>query len=109
MKRSILLVEDEEYIAKYLCTALEPLGYKIDVVPRGAEAIIRAGSAHFDLVLVDVMLEDGFGTDLIEPLKKQSMPRPVIVLTGVPADEEIVLECRRKGAFAYVSKSAPME
>jgi DNA-binding response OmpR family regulator len=92
-----------------LCTALEPLGYRIDVAPTGAQAIIRAATAHFDLVLVDVMLDDGLGTDLIEPLKKQSMPRPVIVLTGVPADEEIVLECRRKGAFAYVSKSAAIE
>jgi DNA-binding NtrC family response regulator len=61
------------------------------------------------LILVDVLLDDGFGTDLTEPFKKQSLPRPVIVLTGVPADEEIISECRQKGAFTYVAKSAKID
>jgi DNA-binding response OmpR family regulator len=109
MKESILLVEDEDYMAEYLCTALKPFGYVIDVVPTGAQGLIRGAHGQYDLVLIDVLLDDGLGTDLITPLKQQSLSRPVIVLTGVPPDPELVSECSQKGAFAYVSKTAPID
>ena len=109
MKASVLLVEDEPYMARYLCTVLKQFGYHLEVISAGVQALKRAATAAFDLVLVDVLLGDGLGTELISPLRRQLPQRPVIVLSGVPPDEEILAECLQKGAFAYVSKTAKVE
>ena len=101
-RRAILLIEDEESISEPLAAALEREGY--DVV-RAATA--QAGMEAFrsrspDLVLLDVMLPDGDGRELLREIRKSSRV-PVVMLTarGEELDRVIGLEL---GADDYVTK-----
>ena len=101
-RRSILLVEDEDSIAEPLTAALEREGF--DVARAGTAAggleALRAGAP--DLVLLDVMLPDGDGRDVLREIRASSQV-PVVMLTarGEEIDRVLGLEL---GADDYVTK-----
>jgi two-component system, OmpR family, response regulator RegX3 len=101
-KRRILLVEDEDSIAEPLSAALEREGFE---VVRGATATegLEAFQARApDLVLLDVMLPDGDGRDVLREIRSSSRV-PVVMLTarGDELDRVLGLEL---GADDYVTK-----
>jgi DNA-binding response OmpR family regulator len=101
-KRKILVVEDEESIAEPLAAALEREGFGTVVAPTAAEAIEAFRTRSPDLVLLDVMLPDGDGRDVLRQIRASSRT-PVIMLTarGEEMDRVIGLEL---GADDYVAK-----
>ena len=68
-KHSILLVEDEEHLHEALKLNLEMEGYEVDSAFDGGEALKQIQSAHYDLIILDIMLPslDGFSRSLISP------------------------------------------
>jgi len=100
--RIILLVEDEESIALPLAAALERDGYATRVTGSAPEAIALAAELQPDLVLLDVMLADGSGLDVLREVRRLSAV-PVIMLTarGDETDRVVGLEL---GADDYVVK-----
>jgi two-component system, OmpR family, response regulator RegX3 len=100
--RTILLVEDEESIALPLAAALERDGYAARVTGSAAEAIALAAALQPDLVLLDVMLSDGSGLDVLREVRRHSAV-PIIMLTarGDETDRVVGLEL---GADDYVVK-----
>jgi two-component system response regulator RegX3 len=101
-KRTILVVEDEESIAEPLTTALEREGFVTVTAPTVAEALEAFRTKGPDLVLLDVMLPDGDGRDVLRQIRSSSRI-PVIMLTarGEEMDRIIGLEL---GADDYVAK-----
>jgi two-component system response regulator RegX3 len=101
-KRRILVVEDEEPISDPLTSALEREGFATVVAATAAEAIETFRARSPDLVLLDVMLPDGDGRDVLRQIRSISRT-PVIMLTarGEEMDRVIGLEL---GADDYVSK-----
>ncbi|HXV34230.1 MAG TPA: response regulator transcription factor [Gaiellaceae bacterium] len=101
-KRTILLVEDEEAISEPLAAALGREGFAVLVAGTAAQALELFGSRPPDLVLLDVMLPDGDGRDVLRRLREVSRT-PVIMLTarGEEMDRVLGLEL---GADDYVTK-----
>jgi len=91
--RTILLVEDEASITEPLTAALEREGWTTHVTASAREAPGLVTSKDPDLVLLDVMLEDGSGFDVCRELRQRSQV-PIIMLTarGEDADRVVGLE-----------------
>jgi two-component system, OmpR family, response regulator RegX3 len=100
--RTILLVEDEASITEPLTAALEREGWSTHVTASAREAPGLVTSREPDLVLLDVMLEDGSGFDVCREIRQTSRV-PIIMLTarGEELDRIIGLEL---GADDYVVK-----
>ncbi|MFN8187612.1 MAG: response regulator transcription factor [Gaiellales bacterium] len=101
-RRTILLVEDEESITEPLVSALASEGFDARVAGTCAAAAELAARFPPDLVLLDVMLPDGSGFDVLRELRRTSEV-PVIMLTarGEETDRVVGLEL---GADDYVVK-----
>jgi two-component system response regulator RegX3 len=101
-KRRILLVEDEESIAEPLAAALEREGFAAVRAGSVAEAMEAFHSRPPELILLDVMLPDGDGRDVLRQIRSMSRV-PVIMLTarGEELDRIVGLEL---GADDYVAK-----
>ena len=101
-KRTILLIEDEEAISEPLAAALGREGFEALVAGTAARGLELFASRAPDLVLLDVMLPDGDGRDLLRRIRDTSRT-PVIMLTarGEEMDRVLGLEL---GADDYVTK-----
>ena len=102
-KAVILVVEDDEGIQDMLAYSLEPEGYKIrsaTTVKLGWEVI---ENKQVDLVLLDWMLPDRSGIDLLHRIRKYYSQLPVIMLTARAEEEDRVLGLD-VGADDYITK-----
>ena len=101
-RRRILLVEDEFSIAEPLSAALGREGFEVVPATTAAEALELFARRAPDLVLLDVMLPDGDGRDVLREIRSRSRT-PVVMLTarGEELDRVLGLEL---GADDYVTK-----
>ena len=99
----ILIVEDEPAIAFTLENDLEAEGYQIAVVADGVEAVRRALSEPFDLILLDVMLPNKDGFEVCRELRRGGLSTRIIMLTAKTQESEKILGLDM-GADDYVTK-----
>jgi DNA-binding response OmpR family regulator len=102
MRRRLLLVEDEEPISEPLAAALRREGFDVLVAETAAAGLEAFRTQAPDLVLLDVMLPDGDGRDVLREIRSSSRT-PVVMLTarGEETDRVLGLEL---GADDYVTK-----
>ncbi len=89
----VLVVEDEEHLARGLAFNLEAEGYRVELTERGEAALTRLSDATappIDLVLLDVMLPGISGFDVVSRLRAAENPVPVLLLTARDAAADIV-------------------
>ncbi len=103
MKKRILLVEDEVNLAKGLKLNFELEGYEVVWVSTGAEARAAWQKVPPALVVLDLMLPDADGLDLLQELKRADTRLPVLVLTARAGDEDRITGLSL-GADDYVTK-----
>lgn len=101
--RTILVVEDEEYIRENLCEMLVLSGYKAVAVNDGEAGIDAVRKNNFDIVLTDLRLPGLSGIDVVRSVKSISPKTQCIILTGF-ASVETAIEAMRAGAFTYLKK-----
>ncbi|HLY18026.1 MAG TPA: response regulator transcription factor [Bryobacteraceae bacterium] len=99
----ILIVEDEPGIAFALESDLQTEGYEVAVVGDGAQAVHRARSEAFDLMLLDVMLPTKDGFEVCRELRRGGLKIPIILLTAKTQEAEKVMGLD-VGADDYVTK-----
>ncbi|MDQ2947036.1 MAG: response regulator transcription factor [Acidobacteriota bacterium] len=99
----ILIVEDEPGIAFALENDLRTEGYSVAVVGDGVEAVRRARSESFDLILLDVMLPSKDGFEVCRELRRGGLKTPIILLTAKTHEAEKILGLD-VGADDYVTK-----
>jgi DNA-binding NtrC family response regulator len=100
---SILIVDDDEKILETFETLLSVEGYSIETAADGAEAIAKSNVGAFNLALVDIVLPDMHGTQLLPQLKETTPRMRKIIVTGYPTLDNAV-EALNHGADAYVIK-----
>jgi CheY-like chemotaxis protein len=103
VKKKILVVDDEEDVAKALKVRLKANGYNVVVANDSVQAFTMANKEKPDLIILDVMIPGGGGFMVAERLK-QSMAThhiPIIFLTGISGGEE---RAYKVGASGYVMK-----
>ncbi|MCL2823758.1 MAG: response regulator transcription factor [Polyangiaceae bacterium] len=98
---NILIVEDEPAIAESLSFALRRDGFNVDTANHLADGYTKLDAA--DLVLLDLMLPDGSGFDLIVDIRRQSKKTAIIVLSSRD-DEPDRVAALEAGADDYVTK-----
>jgi len=99
----ILIVEDERGIAMALEDDLTLEGYRVEVIGDGVEAVKRARTAAFDVILLDVMLPGKDGFEVCRELRRSGITTPILMLTARAQEAEKVLGLEA-GADDYVTK-----
>jgi len=99
----ILIIDDELGMREGCRRALTPLGYAVDVAADITTAAKLMGAGSYDLFLLDVMLPDGSGLDLLEPILQRDPNAICIIITGF-GSIEVAVEAIRRGAYDFLSK-----
>ena len=107
--RHILVIDDEPAICGMLTEYFQRHTFDITTTLLAAEGMQVLTETRIDLVILDIALEDADGLELLEVIKHHHPTLPVVMLTGIGYDEELVAEARLKKASAYVSKQLPLE
>jgi two-component system KDP operon response regulator KdpE len=100
---TILVVDDEPPIRRFLRTSLGAHGYRIAEAATGREALGRLAGAEPDLVILDLGLPDFQGQDVIRTLRGRGSAVPIVVLSS-RNDEAGKVEALDLGADDYVTK-----
>lgn len=107
MPEKILIIEDEEKIARFIELELSHEGYEIDKSFNGREGLEMVENGHFDLVLLDIMLPELNGLEVLRRIRKNS-EIPVIMLTARDAVMDKVSGLDM-GADDYITKPFAIE
>jgi DNA-binding response OmpR family regulator len=99
---TVLLVDDDPVAAKLVRYTLEPLGYRVVIIPTGAEAEAALERERPSAVMLDLMLPDIYGLEVCQRLRARSLV-PIVVVTAVGSHHERI-ECLRRGADEVLVK-----
>jgi two-component system copper resistance phosphate regulon response regulator CusR len=99
----ILIVEDEQKLAEILSRSLRGEGFTVDVAGTADDGYHLATSDNYDLIILDLLLPDQPGTDLLRRLRQQHLKVPVLVLTA-RGELETKVETFEAGADDYLTK-----
>jgi DNA-binding response OmpR family regulator len=104
-KKRIVIVEDERDMADLVARRLGRAGYAVDVAYDGRAGLEKIRSRPTDLALVDIMLPQLSGTDLLQEVRRDPLMAhvPVILMTAKGEETDIVLGFQL-GADDYVTK-----
>src|SRR5215469_6841034 len=101
---NILVVDDESDLREMLTRSFSREGHNVTAVASGREAIDRATSEHFDIVLLDIALGPGpDGYEVCRTLRARRNVVPIIMLTALDSEADAVLGLEA-GGDDYVTK-----
>ncbi|KIL45840.1 response regulator transcription factor [Jeotgalibacillus soli] len=107
-KEKILIVEDEEKIARVLELELEYEGYEVTKAATGFEGLEKYRAQEWDLVLLDIMLPEMSGIEVLRRIRADQKLTPVILLTAKDSVEDKVSGLDL-GANDYMTKPFQIE
>jgi two-component system alkaline phosphatase synthesis response regulator PhoP len=107
-KGAILLVEDEEPLRETLSLNLELEGYEVTAVGDGVEALDAVEKAHFDLIIMDIMMPELDGISATETLRVRNHDTPILILSARNSGADRIMGLK-KGADDYLAKPFHLE
>lgn len=107
-KAHLLIVDDESNTLASLSRAFRLEGYDATVCDNASKALELAKSQSFDLILSDVVMPGKDGLTLLEELKAQGVPTPVVMMSG-QAHIEMAVKATRLGALDFLEKPISTE
>jgi signal transduction histidine kinase len=102
-KGKILVIDNELGIREGCTRALKPQGYIVETAETLQEGLNKIQEGKFDLVLLDVMMPDGRGIDLLAPIAERDPDVVIVIITGY-ATVELAAEAIKRGAYDFISK-----
>ena len=102
-KGKILVVDDEASLRLLLSNELSRVGYMVEAVADGGTALARLHEDFYHVVLLDIVMPQTDGIEVLRNIKQDGIPSEVIILTG-NATLESAIESMKLGAFEYVRK-----
>jgi len=99
----ILIVEDHADSAEFLRLLLEPEGYVVEVAVSGTEARSHMTASKPDIILMDLMLPDVEGLDLLRELRSLSPESCIIVVSGY-GSISVAVDAMENGALSFIEK-----
>ena len=100
----VLIVEDEPTTAAIVQANLQNSGYTCDVADLGEVGLTLAETyGDYDIIILDLMLPDLKGQDILRQLRADGVPTPVLVLTGV-RQLDVRRACDESGADDFLTK-----
>jgi len=102
MKPVVVIIDDEPQIRKILRITLEASGYKVVEAENANEGIVCAGTAHPNLIILDLGLPDQDGLEVLKEIRSWNST-PIIILSVRNSEEDIVTALD-SGANDYLTK-----
>lgn len=102
----VLIIEDEENIRKVIAYDMSKAGFSVDEAEDGKQGLdlaLQNGSDYYDLILIDWMLPEMDGIELIKRFRSEKIESILFMLTAKDSEEDIV-EAFEAGADDYMSK-----
>ena len=99
----ILVVDDEKRIRDSCHTVLTAEGYTVACAESGSQGLEMIGREHFDIILLDLMMPQMSGLDVLPDIKTNHPDTVVIVITGYSTVEHSI-EAMKAGAFDFIPK-----
>ena len=109
--RKILIVEDEESMLLLLERILESLP-DVEITLAGScdEAVLRVGSGHYDLILLDLLMPGIGGLEVLKIIRTSALNRKTpVIIVSVLADSDTLIVCQSLGIADYVVKPVVRE
>lgn len=106
--KSILFVEDDKPIAQMYARVLERDGYTVEFAYNGTEGIKKALAKHYDLILLDIMMPEKTGIDVLNELRgpdgEGNPDTKIVILTNL-AQDKTSQEALKAQADGYIIKA----
>ncbi len=102
-KGRILVIDNELGIREGCIRVLKPQGYIVETAETLQAGLSKVQEGTFDLVLLDVMMPDGRGIDLLAPIVERDPDIVTVIITGY-ATVELAVEAIKRGAYDFISK-----
>jgi two-component system OmpR family response regulator len=99
----LLVIEDDLSLARFLQSALKAEGHEVDLAASGRDGLARAARNHYEVVLLDLLIHDMGGLDLLSRLRQDGISTPIIAV-GSKAGAAHVVRALDAGADEYVTK-----
>ena len=94
---SILIVEDQAPLARALMLKLQSAGFNPEVLSDGSEAVNRIKQTHYDLIILDLVMPNKDGFEVLRELREVDKTIPVIIWSNLSQPEDV---SRAKGLGA---------
>ena len=97
--KTILMVEDDRFIGEMYVRSLKKAGYEVDWMIDGNDGLVAARNKQYDLLLLDVMLPEKRGNEILQALrgKEDLIPNTkVLILTNFEQDDQSRIEMESK-------------
>ena len=107
-KRAILVVDDELEFLKMIRVRLEANDYEVVTAVNGAEAMEKVNSYKLDAVLLDIMLPDINGIDVLKMIRKKHKDLPVFMITAFSSEERFA-SANKFNASGFISKTEDLQ
>ena len=104
----MLVVEDDKALSEIVCEELRERGHMAVAAESVAEGLDQLKQSEFEVALVDLMLPDGSGIDILKKIAEEGLATEAIVLTGY-ATVDTAIQAMKLGAYDYVTKPARMD
>ena len=104
----ILVVDDEPHVRTMIGSTLERQGYDVQLASSGREGLEILERNAFDLVLTDIVMQDGNGITLLERIHGQQPQLPVVMVTAIH-DISVAIDSMRRGAYDNLLKPVERE
>lgn len=104
----VLLIEDDERVARIVGRSLAEAGHRVDVAGDGIDGLARAETAAYDVIVLDILLPEMNGLDVCRRLRQQRVRTPILMLTARDAVPDRV-KGLDAGADDYLTKPFAME
>jgi len=99
----ILVIDDEADIRESLETLLDLEGYSVQTAENATEGLKRFESGIFDLVLLDLMMPDRSGLEVLDDIRQRDKETPIFLITAY-GSIDVAVEALKSGASDYFSK-----
>jgi diguanylate cyclase (GGDEF)-like protein len=104
MDKRILVIDDSEFARTMLCDALRQKNYQVDTSSSGREGLEKISHDHYDLAIVDYIMPEMNGIEVLQEIVDKDYKVPVIILTG-KGSEEVAVQAMKLGALNYIVKN----
>jgi DNA-binding NtrC family response regulator len=99
----ILVIDDEPDIRESLEALLSMEGYQVELAPNATEGLKKAEGSAYDLILLDLMMPDKSGMQVLEEIRGRDRETPIFLITAY-GSVEVAVNALKRGASDYFSK-----
>lgn len=106
--RKVLCIEDEHFISELYSRALSKSGYQVTLEPDGVKALAAAQTDQYDIILLDLMLPNLTGIEILrilrDPARVPPLKAKIIIITNLEQREDVRADIEKQ-ADGYIVKA----